>query len=226
MAFGRPQKVGMKRAKKKKVAMAAHVENDGAGATEEPEPAGAHQASTQAALTQAPAAPPASPGKELRLAAAKDVRVAMMALRKVEKCMASHFDTYAVAERIYKSKKSKLLGGRSKKRGGTASDKIQLMHDLHMCEHEWSAAQMAWMERVAILTASEASVATAELALPLATQRGRMGCFGTLAKLPLCYKRYVLSHPRLHLPVCPENRASTSIRFDSAIHLGVTFGSR
>ena len=27
-----------------------------------------------------------------------------------------------------------------------------------------------------------------------------VGSFGTLAKLPLCYKRYVLSHPRLHLP--------------------------
>ena len=26
--------------------------------------------------------------------------------------------------------------------------------------------------------------------------------FGTLAKLPLCYKRYVLVHPRLHLPWC------------------------
>ena len=29
-----------------------------------------------------------------------------------------------------------------------------------------------------------------------------MGSFGTLAKLPLCYKRYVLYHPRLHLPCC------------------------
>ena len=38
----------------------------------------------------------------------------------------------------------------------------------------------------------------------MATQRGRMGSVGTLAKLPLCYKRYVLSHPRLHLPLRPS----------------------
>ena len=25
--------------------------------------------------------------------------------------------------------------------------------------------------------------------------------FGKLAKLPLCYKRYVLTHPGLHLPI-------------------------
>ena len=38
-----------------------------------------------------------------------------------------------------------------------------------------------------------------------ATGGGRMGSFGTLAKLPLClYRRYVLYHPRLHLatPLC------------------------
>ena len=40
--------------------------------------------------------------------------------------------------------------------------------------------------------------------VPLGTQRqrGRMmvSFNGTLAKLPLCYKRYILVHPRLHLP--------------------------
>ena len=31
-----------------------------------------------------------------------------------------------------------------------------------------------------------------------------MVIFGKLAKLLLCYKRYVLSHPGLHLPCSPE----------------------
>lgn len=165
MAFGRPQKVGMKRAKKKKAPIMVHVDNHAAEATEGSEPAGEHQSSTLAALTQVPARPPVSPGKKLRLSAAKDVRLAVMALRKVEKRMGNHYDAYEVAERIYKSKKSKLHGGRSKKRGGTACDKIQLMQDFHMCEHEWGAAQMVWMEHVARLTENEAIVATAELAL-------------------------------------------------------------
>ena len=34
-----------------------------------------------------------------------------------------------------------------------------------------------------------------------------MVIFGKLAKLLLCYKRYVLSHPRLHLPVTRERDA-------------------
>ena len=31
-----------------------------------------------------------------------------------------------------------------------------------------------------------------------------MVIFGKLAKLLLCYKRYVLSHPGLHLPDCDQ----------------------
>ena len=125
-------------------------------------PAEGHQPPTRAAPTQACWRGPFSPSKKLRLAAGRDVRVAAMALLKVEKCMPKHLDAYNVAERIYNSKKGKLRGGRSKKRGGSS---IQRMHDLHMCEHEWSAAQMIWMEQVSRCMAHEESLATAELAL-------------------------------------------------------------
>ena len=78
MAFGRPQKVGIKRAKETKVPMVAHIDNVAAEATDGSEPAGEHhhQSSTLAALTRAPAPVhlPRLVPKELRLAAAKDVR--------------------------------------------------------------------------------------------------------------------------------------------------------
>jgi hypothetical protein len=66
---------------------------------------------------------------------------------------------------IYRSRSLRTLdtsGGRSKKRGG---DKIQRMHDLHMCEHEYSHAQLMWLTRVRVLSELEVIVKDAELAL-------------------------------------------------------------
>ena len=34
--------------------------------------------------------------------------------------------------------------------------------------------------------------------VPMEAPRGRVMSFGKLAKLAICYKRYVLTHPRLH----------------------------
>ena len=106
----------MKRAKKQKNLTVVQVANDCFIGMDEAGPAEGHQPPTRAAPTQACWRGPFSPSKKLRLAAGRDVRVAAMALLKMEKCMPKHLDAYNVAERIYNSKKSKPRGGRSKKR--------------------------------------------------------------------------------------------------------------
>ena len=85
---------------------------------------------------------PPSPGKVARRQLKKTIKYAVKLLRKAEDLGARALEKSELVKRIQQAKlKLRAIAaprgrGASKKRGGSAVDKIQRMHDFHMCHHE------------------------------------------------------------------------------------------
>ena len=157
--MGRKLSLGMRKSKPKVVAQATVTEP---AATDSAVEESAASSPPKPKIKESAAQVPPSPGKQLRLAAGRAVRTAREKLRAAERHKPKAYDAREVADRVYIAKKMLLKGGRSKKRGG---DKIQRMHDRHMCEHEYSHAQLMWLTRVRVLSELEVIVKDAGLAL-------------------------------------------------------------
>ena len=83
---------------------------------------------------------PPSPGKVARQQLKEVIKYARKKLRKAEDLGAMALEKSELVKRIQQAKLREIAAprgrGASKKRGGSAVDKIQRMHDFHMCHHE------------------------------------------------------------------------------------------